>query len=79
MNARSKVAGMMMRHGNTDTLNSLGVFIWAWPDGPQSMPERLQILTAAGFILTQQYTREVNSAGKLNKYAVSGGKQNCPS
>ncbi|MFG3826044.1 ATP-dependent DNA ligase, partial [Escherichia coli] len=59
MNARSKVAGMMMRHGNTDTLNSLGVFIWAWPDGPQSMPERLQILTAAGFTLTQQYTREV--------------------
>ncbi|MCH5365408.1 NAD-dependent DNA ligase LigB [Escherichia fergusonii] len=78
MNARSKVAGMMMRHGNTDTLNSLGVFIWAWPDGPQSMPERLQILTAAGFILTQQYTREVNSAREVEQVRSEWWKTKLP-
>ncbi|MFX5634160.1 hypothetical protein ABTE18_20005, partial [Acinetobacter baumannii] len=34
INARAKVAGLMMRQDDSDTLNSLGVFVWAWPDGP---------------------------------------------
>ena len=51
MNARSKVAGLMMRQGNLEMLRSLAIFIWAWPDGPAVMPERLEQLTAAGFKL----------------------------
>ncbi len=54
MNARSKVAGLMMRQGNPEMLRSLAIFIWAWPDGPAVMPERLEQLTAAGFSYTQK-------------------------
>lgn len=39
INARAKVAGLMMRQDDSDTLNSLGVFVWAWPDGPQLMSD----------------------------------------
>lgn len=42
INARAKVAGLMMRQDDSDTLNSLGVFVWAWPDGPQLMTDRLK-------------------------------------
>ena len=62
INARAKVAGLMMRQGNSDTLNSLAVFVWAWPDGPQLMSDRLKELATAGFTLTQTYTRAVKNA-----------------
>ena len=67
MNARAKVAGMLMRQDNNDTLNSLGVFIWAWPDGPQLMAERLQQLASAGFSLTQAYTHTVKNADEVER------------
>ena len=62
MNARSKVAGMMMRQSNPELLRSLAIFIWAWPDGPAVMSERLEQLTAAGFSFTQHYTQPVKNA-----------------
>ena len=62
INARAKVAGLMMRQGNSDTLNSLAVFVWAWPDGPHLMTDRLKDLATAGFTLTQTYTRAVINA-----------------
>ncbi|MGQ7147151.1 hypothetical protein ACUOA8_51265, partial [Escherichia sp. SS-MK2] len=62
INARAKVAGLMMRQDDSDTLNSLGVFVWAWPDGPQLMTDRLKELATAGFTLTQRYTRAVKNA-----------------
>ncbi|EON3534064.1 NAD-dependent DNA ligase LigB [Escherichia coli] len=61
INARAKVAGLMMRQGNSDTLNSLAVFVWAWPDGPHLMTDRLKDLATAGFTLTQTYTRAVKN------------------
>ena len=65
INARAKVAGLMMRQGNSDTLNSLAVFVWAWPDGPQLMTDRLKELATAGFTLTQTYTRAVKNADEV--------------
>ncbi|EII9936024.1 NAD-dependent DNA ligase LigB [Escherichia coli] len=67
MNARSKVAGILMRQDSSDALHSLGVFIWAWPDGPQLMAERLQQLATAGFTLTQKYTLAVKSADEVER------------
>ncbi|KLV69389.1 NAD-dependent DNA ligase LigB [Citrobacter sp. MGH110] len=67
MNARSKVAGLMMRQGNPEMLRSLAIFIWAWPDGPAVMPERLEQLTAAGFSYTQRYTQAVKNADDVEK------------
>lgn len=65
MNARSKAAGIMMRQDNPESLRSLAIFIWAWPDGPAVMRERLQQLADAGFGLTQQYTQAVKNADEV--------------
>ncbi|MBB7318157.1 NAD-dependent DNA ligase LigB [Escherichia coli] len=65
INARAKVAGLMMRQGNSDTLNSLAVFVWAWLDGPHLMTDRLKDLATAGFTLTQTYTRAVKNADEV--------------
>ncbi|MCN3285362.1 NAD-dependent DNA ligase LigB [Escherichia coli] len=65
INARAKVAGLMMRQGNSDTLNSLAVFVWAWPDGPHLMTDRLKDLATAGFTLTQTYTHAVKNADEV--------------
>lgn len=71
MNARSKVAGMMMRQNNTSSLQSLSVFIWAWPDGPATMPERLRQLSGAGFGFAQQYSQPVKSADDVERVRTS--------
>lgn len=60
-NARAQVAGAMMRHDNSPLLERLGIFIWAWPDGPASMPERLAQLTQWGFGLAQSWSRQVSN------------------
>lgn len=59
MNARAKVAGALMQQGESKTLANLGAFIWAWPDGPQPMEERLTLLSQAGFALVQRYSKAV--------------------
>jgi hypothetical protein len=43
MNARAKVAGTLMRLDTPAQLAELGIFIWAWPDGPQDMRQRLAV------------------------------------
>lgn len=78
INARAKVAGLMMRQGNSDTLNSLAVFVWAWPDGPQLMTDRLKELATAGFTLTQRYTREVKNADEVARVRNEWWKAKLP-
>jgi len=67
MNARAKVAGAMMRQDNSALLDHIGIFIWAWPDGPATMDERLQALTRAGFGLTESWTHKVSSVEEVEK------------
>ena len=78
INARAKVAGLMMRQGNSDTLNSLAVFVWAWPDGPQLMTDRLKELATAGFTLTQTYTRAVKNADEVARVRNAWWKAKLP-
>ena len=78
INARAKVAGLMMRQDDSDTLNSLGVFVWAWPDGPQLMTDRLKELTTAGFTLTQTYTRAVKNADEVARVRNEWWKAKLP-
>ena len=78
INARAKVAGLMMRQDDSDTLNSLGVFVWAWPDGPQLMTDRLKELTTAGFTLTQRYTRAVKNADEVARVRNEWWKAKLP-
>lgn len=78
INARAKVAGLMMRQWNSDTLNSLAVFVWAWPDGPQLMTDRLKELATAGFTLTQRYTRAVKNADEVARVRNEWWKAKLP-
>ncbi|EFV9939349.1 NAD-dependent DNA ligase LigB [Shigella flexneri] len=78
INARAKVAGLMMRQGNSDTLNSLAVFVWAWPDGPRLMTDRLKELATAGFTLTQRYTRAVKNADEVARVRNEWWKAKLP-
>ncbi|KNC11249.1 NAD-dependent DNA ligase LigB [Klebsiella sp. RIT-PI-d] len=66
MNARSKVAGAMMRKGNTALLHELSVFVWAWPDGPATLQQRMTQLTDAGFPWIAQYSLPVNRVEQVD-------------
>ena len=59
INARAKVAGAMMRKADIIAPAEIGVFIWAWPDGPPAMAARLAQLKAAGFAYVSDYTLPV--------------------
>lgn len=65
INARAKVAGEMLRTGSVSERNALGLFIWAWPDGPQRLAEKLRILREAGFLLTASWSRPVSSTAEI--------------
>lgn len=71
MNARAKVAGAMMRQKDNAPLNQIGIFIWAWPDGPQMMQNALTALSQAGFILTARYTVPVQTVEAVEKQRLA--------
>lgn len=67
--ARGKVAGLMARHAiDEQQLHAIGLFVWDWPDGPESMPERLQTLKALGFGDSLKYTRPLFSAEDARRW-----------
>ncbi|MGR7196500.1 NAD-dependent DNA ligase LigB [Klebsiella aerogenes] len=59
MNSRARVAGILMRKAPSAALSTLGVFIWAWPDGPARMSTRLALLADGGFPVAQRYSHPV--------------------
>ncbi|QTL40044.1 NAD-dependent DNA ligase LigB [Xenorhabdus budapestensis] len=61
-NARSKVAGLMMRKTPSPELSQIGIFVWSWPDGPNEMAVKLEKLTSMGFPITQQYSHQIFNA-----------------
>lgn len=67
MNARAKVAGAMIRQQDNAFLREVGVFIWAWPDGPKEMKTALAELSDAGFTLTARYTLPVEHIEAVEK------------
>jgi DNA ligase (NAD+) len=67
MNARAKVAGAMMRQKDNSVLSKIGVFIWAWPDGPKDMQTSLAELSQAGFTLSARYTLPAESVDAVEK------------
>jgi len=68
VNARSKVAGAMMRNSPSASLPKMGIFIWEWPDGPEHMQARLQRLKEIGFPLTAEYTQAVNNFQQVSDW-----------
>lgn len=61
INARASVAGALMRKSPSSLLSQIGVFIWAWPDGPASMVEKLRTLHRMGFTLSEELSVPITS------------------
>ena len=78
LNARSKVAGAMMRATASDLLKQAGIFIWSWPDGPMSMAERLRKLSLFGFPVVAQFTQPVSTVGDVIKWRENWFRQPLP-
>ncbi|WP_455922100.1 NAD-dependent DNA ligase LigB [Pseudomonas putida] len=61
-NARSKVAGLLARKVlGHDEGAALGLFVWDWPDGPPTLPERLAGLESLGFAEPAAYSQPIQS------------------
>ncbi|MCE9730882.1 NAD-dependent DNA ligase LigB [Pectobacterium sp. IFB5596] len=68
VNARSVVAGEMRRHQPSPVLSQIGLFVWEWPDGPKTMPERLKKLQEMGFAMVAEYTHAIGSFADAEKW-----------
>ncbi len=72
LNARSKVAGLMNRKQLSDTdAAGIGLFVWAWPEGPAGFTERLATLASWGFTDSRRYSqpiRDINEATHWRAY-----------
>ncbi|WP_434638062.1 NAD-dependent DNA ligase LigB [Klebsiella sp. I138] len=68
MNARAKVAGTLMRLDTPAQLAQLGIFIWAWPDGPQDMRQRLDLLQKSGFLHSAHFSHPVVDAQQVAQW-----------
>ncbi|NNC27558.1 ATP-dependent DNA ligase, partial [Salinisphaera sp. USBA-960] len=68
INARSTVAGALMKNRLSPVLQRIGLFVWAWPDGPQEMTQRLQQLATMGFPLALAYSQPVSSLADVRQW-----------
>jgi DNA ligase (NAD+) len=68
VNARAVVAGAMRKLEASATLKDFGIFIWAWPDGPQAFSQRLAWLSKAGFPVMTQWSKQVNDADEVEAW-----------
>ncbi|SFO74688.1 DNA ligase (NAD+) [Ectopseudomonas composti] len=67
--ARGKAAGLMARQTlDPQQVDAIGLFVWDWPDGPESMPERLQALHELGFSDSLRYTQPLQDAGDARRW-----------
>lgn len=61
-NARSQVAGLLNRQQlSASEGQTIGVFVWEWPDGPPTMSERLTELQRLGFVDSHTYSRPLQN------------------
>lgn len=67
-NARSKVAGALMKKQHSEVLGNIGLFIWAWPDGPPTLSQRLKGIRDAGFSDISPWTRSVQDADAVQMW-----------
>jgi len=62
LNARGTVAGLVARSNLTaQEASDIGLFVWEWPEGPDTLPERMAALAALGFAGTLDYNQPVQA------------------
>ena len=69
LNARSKMAGLMNRLQLSDTdAAGIGLFVWAWPDGPTDFNERLTTLSRWGFTDSHRYSQRIQNIAEASHW-----------
>jgi len=72
LGARGKVAGLLARHRlSAAEAAEIGLFVWDWPDGPASMQERLDGLSALGFGASAQFSQPIRSFAQARQWRDS--------
>ncbi|MDD1132142.1 NAD-dependent DNA ligase LigB [Pseudomonas shahriarae] len=62
MNARSKISGLMNRqHLNDADAAGIGLFVWAWPQGPADLKQQLDTLAHWGFTDSRRYSQPIDT------------------
>ena len=67
--ARSQVAGLLSRHSlSTAEGEEIGVFIWEWPDGPDTLQQRIDELDHLGFPHSKTYNHTIHSFAEAKQW-----------
>ncbi|WP_434673012.1 NAD-dependent DNA ligase LigB [Pseudomonas sp. R1-15] len=62
LNARSIVAGLMARKDlSAEQASGIGLFVWEWPEGPATLPERIAELKELGFADATVYSQPIQA------------------
>lgn len=62
LNARSKISGLMNRQHLSDAdAAGIGLFIWAWPQGPADIRQQLDSLAHWGFVDSRRYSQPIGT------------------
>jgi len=70
-NARGRASGAVASNDlSREQAQSLGVFIWDWPRGPATMPERLRALKALGYD-SAAFTHRVETLDEVRSWRQS--------
>ncbi|PAW53137.1 DNA ligase B [Pseudomonas moraviensis] len=67
--ARATVAGLMSRKTlNAEQAAGIGLFVWDWPQGPASLPERISTLATLGFATTAPFSQAITNLADAQKW-----------
>ncbi|RON18919.1 DNA ligase B [Pseudomonas brassicacearum] len=69
LNARSTVAGLMARKTLApEHAANIRLFVWDWPQGPASLPERIAALDELGFPSTASYSQPIQTLADAQQW-----------
>ncbi|CAI8726022.1 NAD-dependent DNA ligase LigB [Pseudomonas serboccidentalis] len=69
VNARATVAGLMSRKTlSAEQAAGIGLFVWDWPRGPTSLPERIATLATLGFSTTAPFSQTIANLEDAQKW-----------
>ncbi|MEX9780937.1 NAD-dependent DNA ligase LigB [Providencia manganoxydans] len=79
VNARNQIAGWLMRKTVPEMPeNNIGVFIWAWPNGPKNGKQQWEQLANLGFTLSQQHSHKIENMEQVRAWQQHYYQQSMP-
>lgn len=69
LNARSTVAGLMARKDlDPEQAAGIGLFVWDWPQGPASLPDRIAALEELGLPGTASFSQPIQTLADAERW-----------